>query len=118
MRSCHEDKWRELSGGFVKVADELIAIFVSEECIVEIYLGNPGKGTHNNVFDTRLHCRGDRNGVPVATQPRIQPQDVDLFNWFGIQHGDGAFGGSGIPCRTFVEELRKRIRLQAPQTLV
>ena len=54
---------------------------ISGQCTA--ILGKPGQGAERDLLDARLGRRGQGDGVPVAAEPGVDPQDVDdrLVRW-------------------------------------
>ncbi len=52
----------------MEMLHEVVSNLGGEKGIMEIHLGNPGKGSQDNVLDAGLRGRRHRDGVPVATQ--------------------------------------------------
>jgi hypothetical protein len=57
----------------MKMAHKVFPNIEGEKGVMEIYFGNPGKGSHDDVFDAGLRGCGHRDGVSVATQARGYP---------------------------------------------
>ena len=76
---------------------------------MEIYLGNPRKGTQDNVFDTGLRGSRHGNGVPVATQACGYPQDVYFRNSrrFWVRATSSSHDENGFPSVRNTERLRR-----------
>ena len=53
------------------------AAFEVDERPVDRDFGQPRQRAQRDLFDARLRRSGERNGVPVAAQPGIDPQHVD-----------------------------------------
>ena len=52
----------------MEMLHEVFSILGGQKGIMEMHLGNPRKGSQDNVFDTGLRGCRHRDGVPVATQ--------------------------------------------------
>jgi hypothetical protein len=106
----HEHERIELAAiGHVEPLDEVVsALFRAalevDERPVNGDLGQPGESTQGDLLDARLRRGGERNGVSVATQATLHPQDVNdaLFQRLGTCHpGTTPLGARGAhaPCR-------------------
>ena len=60
---------------------EVVSVLVGQNGIVQVHLGQAGNCPQQNVFDTGLGCRGDRNRISVAAQPGGDPENVDFGDW-------------------------------------
>src|SRR6185503_6338290 len=67
--------------GAIKKVHKLIAIFISEEGIMQIDSGDSRYGSEHNVFDARLRGCGHRNGIAITTQTCCDPKHIKLFDW-------------------------------------
>ena len=75
-----ENERVELSfGGEMEILHELIAVFVGEERIMELYPRKAGEGAKHKVFDTGLGGAGHCDRIAITSQPRSNPQHVDFF---------------------------------------
>jgi len=63
------------------------ALTVIDERPVEAHLRQAGQRAERDLFDGRLHRRGKRDGIAVATQPRVDPEDVDNGRFLGDGNG-------------------------------
>ncbi len=75
----HEDEGIQLSAlGF---AEPLHEVFAAEGIVdqrpVNGDLGKPRKGPQHNLLDAGLHRGGERDGISVAAQAAVDPQDVN-----------------------------------------
>ena len=62
----------------MKMPQKFIPIFIVEERIVKCDLGNPRQDAADQVFEARLRYGGHRDRVPVATEARRDPENIDL----------------------------------------
>jgi hypothetical protein len=62
----------------MKWLQEVISVGQGEKGIVQVHFGNPGHGTHDNVFDARLGRSGHGNRIAVAAQSGGDPDNFDF----------------------------------------
>ena len=53
--------------------EEVISVLVGQNRIVQVHLGKAGNCSQQDIFDTGLSCRGDRNRVSVTAQAGRDP---------------------------------------------
>ena len=57
---------------------ELIAVFFGEKWAIQHHFRNPRQGPEYNVFYAWLGCGRHGDGVPIASEPRCDPQNVEI----------------------------------------
>ena len=50
---------------------------------MKIDFGNAGKSSEQNIFQTRLRCRGDGNRISVTPETGRDPENIDLPDRLG-----------------------------------
>jgi hypothetical protein len=62
----------------MKSLQEIISVFVGEEQVAKIDLGDPRQAAADEILDAGLRRSGHCDGIAIAAQTGVDPQDVNL----------------------------------------
>src|SRR5271167_4292778 len=91
----------------MKGAQEIVAVLIGEERIVQSHFWNPRKGSENQIFDAGLRRCGHRDGVAIAAEPGCDPEHIHLRDRGGAWWSCGILRGGLIHSLPSLESLAK-----------